>query len=370
MTDATRLNTLHGTCGQSPWLDTLSRAYLQDGTLERWRDRGIRGVTSNPTIFQKAIAGSSLYDAELAEAFARHHDVTSAYWDLVSTDIGNAADLFRPLYDSSRGDDGYVSVEVSPALAHDADATVEAAQVLSRRINRPNVMIKVPATEAGIDAVRRIIACGIHVNVTLIFSLETYARVLDAYMDGLEELSRQSTSPLSSVSSVASFFVSRVDTEIDQRLTHLGTPEALAQRGRAAVAQAKLAYAHFVRTCSSTRWLALAEKGARVQRPLWASTSTKNPSYPDTMYVDQLIGPHSVNTLPEATAEAFDDHGVAKRTVDVGIDEATLFWESLHAVGVDTADVARVLEQQGVEAFRKSFDDLLAELGEKAARLS
>lgn len=368
MADGSMLATLYSHWGQSPWLDTLSRAYLQDGTLETWRNRGIRGVTSNPTIFQRAIAGSSLYDDELTDALRRHGSVSDAYWDLVCTDIADAADLFRPVFDASQGDDGYVSVEVSPSLAHDTDATVDAAQMLWQRLNRPNVMIKVPATTAGIDAVSRIIACGIHVNVTLIFSLDTYRRVLDAYMDGLEQLARVSPHALPSVASVASFFVSRVDSEIDQRLSDIGTPEALELLGRAAVAQAQLAYAHFIEACATTRWSALERQGAKVQRPLWASTSTKNPNYPDTLYVDELIGPHTVNTLPEITAQAFDDHGRAGRTVDADLGAAREYWRKIQAVGVDIADVATVLEQQGVEAFQKSFDDLLAELSEKASR--
>lgn len=370
MTDSTRLKALHETCGQSPWLDTLSRAYLLDGTLERWLQQGIRGVTSNPSIFQKAIAGSSLYDHELMQSYAQRPDIRAAYWDLVCTDIANAADVFRTLYESSAREDGYVSVEVSPDLAYDTDATVTAARTLWERLNRPNVMIKVPATQAGIDAVRQIVALGINVNVTLIFSLDTYAQVLDAYLRGLEELLVTNPTAVSTVASVASFFVSRVDTEIDQRLTEIGSSEALAMRGRSAIAQARLAYAHFQDSMLSERWAGLHRHGATPQRPLWASTSTKNPQYPDTLYVDQLIGPHSVNTLPEPTAQAFDNHGVVHRTIDAGVDVARMEWNSLERLGIDTHDVARLLEQQGVDAFRKSFDDLLSELSDKAARLT
>jgi transaldolase len=371
MINSTRLTALHETCGQSPWLDTLSRAYLLDGTLERWLQQGIRGVTSNPSIFQKAIAGSSLYDHELLQSYTHHRDVHVAYWDLVCSDIANAADMFRGLYESSAGQDGYVSVEVSPDLAYDTVATVAAARTLWERLNRPNVMIKVPATQAGIDAVRQIVANGINVNVTLIFSLDTYAQVLESYLGGLEELATTNPTAVSTVASVASFFVSRVDTEIDQRLADIGSHEALAMRGRSAIAQARLAYAHFQESMLSTRWADLQSRhGATPQRPLWASTSTKNPQYPDTLYVDQLIGPLSVNTLPEPTARAFDDHGVVRQTIDVGLEEARKEWDSLQRLGVDTQDVARLLEKQGVDAFRKSFDDLLSELRDKVAQLT
>lgn len=356
--------------GQSPWIDNLGRGPLRDGSLDRWKQRGIRGITSNPTIFQKAIAGSVLYDRELAASLALHGDVETAYWDLVCSDIAEAADLFRDIYDNSAGGDGFVSVEVSPTLAHDTAGTVAAAQMLWGRLDRPNIMIKIPATASGIDAVATVTELGINVNVTLIFGLHTYARVLEAYMSGLEALLERNPGRIRQVSSVASFFISRVDSEIDRRLMEIGTPDALDLRGRGAVAQAQLAYDHFTRVLDGPRWNALHAAGAKPQRPLWASTSTKNPSYPDTMYVDPLIGPMSVNTLPEATAEAFSDHGTAVRSVDSDPESARHDWNAIKQIGIDTDDVSRVLEQQGVEAFETSFNDLLAELTEKANHLS
>ena len=365
-----RLVELFAIGGQSPWIDNLGRSLLRDGSLDRWKRRGIRGITSNPTIFQKAIAGSSLYDEELVASLRRHGDVEAAYWDLVCSDIAEAADMFLDVYEESNGGDGFVSVEVSPTLAHDTAGTIAAAQALWARLDRPNVMIKIPATASGIDAVATVIGLGINVNVTLIFDLQGYARVLEAYMTGLETLLGRDPGRISRVASVASFFISRVDTEIDRRLTAIGTPEALALRGRGAVAQAQLAYDRFSSVLSGSRWSALREAGAKPQRPLWASTSTKNPTYPDTLYVDPLVGPMSVNTLPEATAEAFSDHGSTARSVDSDVARARRDWNALVHVGIDTDDVARVLETQGVEAFVTSFNDLLAELTDKAQHLS
>lgn len=365
-----RLGELFTVGGQSPWLDNLGRGPLRDGSLLAWKERGIRGITSNPTIFQKAIAGSVLYDGQLAESIARHGSPEAAYWDLVCADIAEAADLFRDLYDDSDGNDGFVSVEVSPTLAHDTAGTVEAARTLWERLDRPNIMIKIPATDEGIAAVSAVTGLGINVNVTLIFGLAGYARVLEAYMSGLETLASRDADRVTQVSSVASFFISRVDQEIDRRLTEIGTASALALRGRAAVAQAKLAYDHFRSVLDGPRWTSLARAGAHPQRPLWASTSTKNPQYPDTLYVDPLIGPLSVNTLPEVTAEAFSHHGSAARSVDRDLDGARADWAAIRAEGVDVDDVARVLERQGVDAFIASYQDLLTELGEKAQSLS
>lgn len=367
---ADRLIDLFVNGGQSPWIDNLGRGPLRDGSLARWKQRGIRGITSNPTIFQKAIAGSVLYDRELAASLIRHGDVETAYWDLVCSDIAEAADLFRDVYEDSAGGDGYVSVEVSPTLAHDAAGTVAAAQMLWSRLDRPNVMIKIPATASGIEAVSVVTGLGINVNVTLIFGLHGYARVLEAYMSGLEALHERDPGRVGQVASVASFFISRVDSEIDRRLTEIGTPEALDLCGRGAVAQAQLAYQHFTDVLAGSRWNALSAVGAKPQRPLWASTSTKNPAYPDTLYVDPLIGPMSVNTLPESTAEAFSDHGSAVRSVDADPDSARRIWNAIRQIGVSTDDVARVLEEQGVHAFVTSFNDLLAELADKAKHLS
>jgi transaldolase len=365
-----RLGQLFTVGGQSPWLDNLGRGPLRDGSLRAWKARGIRGITSNPTIFQKAITGSALYDTELAASIARHGDPESAYWDLVCSDIAEAADLFRDLYDDSGGNDGFVSIEVAPTLAHDTEGTVSAARVLWERLARPNIMIKIPATDEGIAAVSTVTGLGINVNVTLIFGLRGYARVLDAYQSGLEALAARDAGRVTQVASVASFFISRVDQEIDRRLAAIGSPTALALQGRAAVAQAKLAYAHFLSVLDGDRWSALAQAGARPQRPLWASTSTKNPAYPDTLYVDPLIGPLSVNTLPEATAEAFSDHGSPVRSVDNDVESARVAWEAIRALGVDVEDVAGVLEHQGVDAFIASYRELLDELTEKSKHLS
>jgi transaldolase len=351
--------------GQSPWLDNLRRGWLTGGELQRWIDRGIRGITSNPSIFQKAISAGSDYDAQFGDLIDSGAAVTDAYWDLVVEDIRGALRLLRPVYDSSDGLDGYVSVEVAPELARDAAGTEAAARDLHERIAEPNLYVKIPATAEGIAPIEAMIREGRSTNITLIFSLERYAEVAEAYLAGLEA----AEGDLSRISSVASFFVSRVDTEVDRRLDEIGTPEALALKGRAAVAQAQMAYARFQEIFSGPRWEALAARGARVQRPLWASTSTKDPSLPDTLYVDTLIGPDTVNTMPEATIDAFCDHGTAARTVDADLGGAEQVLAQLADLGVDLADVAQVLEDQGVSAFTKSFDELLDALGAKAAEL-
>jgi transaldolase len=351
--------------GQSPWLDNLRRGWLTGGELQRWIDRGIRGITSNPSIFQKAISSGSDYDEQFGDLVAAGAAVTDAYWDLVVDDIRAALGLLRPVYDQSHGLDGFVSVEVAPELARDSAGTEAAARDLHQRIDKPNLYVKIPATAEGLAPIQAMIAEGRSINITLIFSLERYAEVAEAYLAGLEA----HEGDLSRISSVASFFVSRVDTEVDRRLDEIGSPRALALKGRAAVAQAQMAYAHFQQIFSGPRWEALAARGARVQRPLWASTSTKDPSLPDTLYVDTLIGPDTVNTMPEATIDAFCDHGTAARTVDADPSAAHEVLAGLAEVGVDLADVAQVLEDQGVAAFSKSFDELLDALGAKAAEL-
>jgi transaldolase len=284
---------------------------------------------------------------------------------MVVDDITGALDVLAPVHASSGGTDGFVSIEVSPALAHDTAATVTDARRFHERIARPNLMVKIPATAEGVPAIQAMIAEGRSINITLIFSLERYADVIEAYLAGLEAYDGD----LSTVASVASFFVSRVDTEVDRRLDAVGTPAALALRGRAAVAQAKLAYQLFRERFSGPRWEALAARGARVQRPLWASTSTKNPAYHDLLYVDSLIGPDTVNTLPDATIEAFVDHGVVMQTVDQAVDEAQATLQGLADVGVDLDDVARTLEDEGVAAFVKSYDELLQTLADKVRSL-
>ncbi|NDC11728.1 MAG: transaldolase [Actinobacteria bacterium] len=365
-----RLQRLYTECGQSPWLDNLRRGWITGGQLVELRDRGVRGLTSNPTIFQKAIQGSADYDEQFSALTRSRVAPRDAYWSLVLRDIDSALDVFAPVYESSGGEDGFVSVEVDPNLAHDSGGTLMSARELHERVGRPNVMIKIPATREGLPAIRAMIAEGRSVNVTLIFSLERYAQVLEAYVAGLEDLARSTTSDLSHVASVGSFFISRVDTEVDRRLEAIGTPDALALRGRAAVAQGQLAYRMFTEVFRGARWQALAARGARLQRPLWASTSTKNPAYRDTLYVEELIGPHTVNTLPDATLEAFDDHGQVARRVDIDVDAAAQTWQAIAAVGVDHAAVAEQLEREGVSSFQKSFDELLTALTAKAAELS
>jgi transaldolase len=330
---ANRLHELHE-LGQSPWLDNLRRGWLTGGELAAWVERGIRGLTSNPSIFQKAISAGTDYDEQFGDLIAGGTTVDDAYWDLVTSDIRGALDLLRPVYDASDGVDGFVSVEVAPDLARDSAGTEAAARRLHTDIDAPNLYVKIPGTAEGLAPIEAMIAEGRSINVTLIFSLDRYAEVMEAYLRGLE----RHDGDLSRISSVASFFISRVDTEIDRRLEEIGTEAALALQGKGAVAQGQVAYQRFLDTFAGPRWEALAARGARVQRPLWASTSTKNPDYPDTLYVDQLIGPHTVNTMPEETIDAFLDHGT-------------------------------VLEDQGVAAFSKSFDELIATLDAKAAEL-
>ena len=364
-----RLHDLHDQQGQSPWLDNLRRGYLRSGELQAYVDRGVRGITSNPSIFQKAIAQSDDYDEQFGALLRGGSTVEDSYWRMVSDDIAEALEVLRPVHDASGGADGYVSVEVDPGLAKDTERTVASARELHERIDAPNLLVKIPATEEGIPAIRQMIAEGRSINVTLIFSLDRYAEVMEAYLSGLEARRDAGHDDLGRIHSVASFFISRVDTEIDNRLAAIGTDEALALRGKVAVAQAQLAYQRFQEVFSGPRWDALAAKGARVQRPLWASTSTKNPDYPDTLYVDSLIGPDTVNTMPEATLDAFADHGTVARTVDADHAGAQAVVEAATAVGVDLDDVARVLEDEGVAAFSKSFDELITTLHTKADQL-
>lgn len=360
-----RLVRLHDEFGQSPWLDNLKRSYLVTGEIERLIESGIRGITSNPSIFQKSIQGSTDYDEQFFDSIASGSSTVDAYWDLVVSDIVGALDHFGSLYRSSDAGDGYVSVEVDPHLAHDGPGTLRAARELWNRIDRPNLMVKIPATIEGLPTIRAMIAAGCNVNVTLIFGLDRYRDVMEAYVAGLEDR-LEAGGRLDRVASVASFFVSRVDTEIDRRLESIDPGSELA--GRAAVAQAKVAYDEFGRTFSGPRWRRLVEHGARVQRPLWASTSTKNPSYPDTMYVDELIGPDSVNTLPDQTMTAFSDHGHLARTVDVDVDSCRTLLESLSRQGIELDRVVERLEIEGIDAFQKSFDELVSALEVKSRR--
>ena len=363
-----RLHELSNVQGQSPWVDNLKRSYLSDGTLAGLVARGVRGVTSNPSIFQKAIAGSHDYDDAFGALVRAGSSIEDAYWTLVCDDVSNACDILAGVHSASKGVDGYVSLEVSPLLSDDTPATTSAARALHGRVAKANLMVKIPATRAGVPAIHSMIAEGRDINVTLIFSLDRYADVMEAYISGLEAFAAGGASDLAGVASVASFFISRVDTEVDRRLEKVGTPEALALRGMAAISQGVLAYQQYLHAFSGPRWERLAALGARPQRPLWASTSTKNPAFPDTLYVDTLIGPSTVNTLPENTLEAFADHGTVTRSVDTldSIVRAQRVWTALSTVGVDMSDVAATLEAEGVSAFVKSFDELLATLQARA----
>jgi transaldolase len=361
-----RIIELHDEYGQSAWLDNLKRDYITSGKLVEIRDSGVRGLTSNPSIFQKAIQDSEDYDEQSAELRAAGASTLDAYWAMVIRDIHSACDVFSKVHDHSDGADGYVSVEVDPGLAHDGPGTEAAARDLHEQINRRNLMVKIPGTEEGLAPIEQMIAEGRCINVTLIFGLDRYAKVIEAYISGLERLAEDPDARLAEVASVASFFISRVDSEVDRRLDAIGSDAALALRGKAAVAQGKLAYQLFLEAFSGARWEALAARGARVQRPLWASTSTKNDAYPDTLYVDELIGPNTVNTLPEATLDAFADHGTLARRVDADVDEARAVWRALADVGVDMDDVAAQLEREGVDSFSTAFDELIAALEAKA----
>jgi transaldolase len=363
-----RLHQLYEEFGQSPWLDNLKRGWITSGELKRWMERGVRGITSNPTIFAKAIEGSADYDDQFRKLVDERHTVEESYWELVKQDIEDALSILRPIADGSKGGDGFVSVEVAPQLARDTPGTIAAARQLWQQIDEPNLFVKIPGTADGLPAIRQCLSEGININVTLLFGLERYGEVIDAYMQGLEALDA-SGGDVSRIASVASFFVSRVDTEVDRRLQAIGTDEALAMRGKAAVANAQLAYELFTQRCATDRWKQLAAKGARVQRPLWASTSTKDPDYPDTLYVDNLIGPDTVNTMPDTTLGQFEDHGRLERTVDADLPAAHAVIDRLTAAGIDMRDVTRTLEEEGVASFSKSFDELITSLETKADAL-
>jgi transaldolase len=341
---------------------------LRSGELERYVEAGITGITSNPTIFAKAMLSGDSYDAQIDELVSHDADVDEIYTAVVTRDIRQACDLMAPTHRRSGGLDGFVSVEVSPELAHQADATVAEARDWVKRVDRPNLLIKIPATRAGLTAIEAAIAEGISVNVTLIFSLGRYLAVIDAYMSGLERFREAGGNP-ASVNSVASFFVSRFDTEVDKRLGRIGTPEAGALEGRTAVANARVAYLEFLRAFSSDRWCRLRRNGANVQKPLWASTSTKNPAYSDTLYIDTLVAPETVNTLPESAIAAYQDHGPDTPEV-LGINQladGVLVLEDLEAVGVDYESVTAKLEQDGVSSFADSFREMVSDIQRKRA---
>lgn len=361
---ATPLQRLHER-GQSPWVDNITRGSIRSGALRALIGEGIRGLTANPTIFQKAVSGSADYDDSVRELARRGMSSTEIYERLIVEDIRDAADVLRPLYDETDGGDGYASIEVSPKLAHDTEATVEEGRTFWRAIDRPNVFIKVPATEAGIPAIRRLLSEGINVNVTLIFAIEYYERVMDSYIEALEERVGRGE-PMDRLASVASFFVSRVDTAVDKRLGKLIAQEADEERrkdlegllGKAAIANAKIAYQRFVERFGGDRFQALRDRGAKVQRPLWASTGTKNPAYSDVLYVEELIGPDTVNTMPPATIEAFSDHGKVERTVDRDVEEARRTVRRLEELGISMKEVTDKLLADGIEVFTDSFRQL------------
>lgn len=352
--------------GVAVWIDDISRDRLRSGNLgDLIRDRHVVGVTTNPTIFEKAIDNSDAYEPQLADLAVRGVDVGEALRALTTFDVRWAADVLRPAYDASAGVDGRVSIEVDPRLAHDTSATIAEARALWWLVDRPNVYIKIPATVAGLPAISQALAEGISVNVTLIFSLQRYDAVIEAFLDGMER-ARKAGHDLSRIASVASFFVSRVDTEVDRRLEKVGSDEARALRGQAAIANARLAYRLHERRCAEERWQALAAAGAHPQRPLWASTSTKDPSYPDTRYVTELVAPGTVNTMPESTLQATYDHGVIPTdSIRGAYEEAEGVLAGLARVGVDYDDVVATLETEGVDKFAESWQQLVDAVGGK-----
>jgi transaldolase len=354
--------------GQAVWFDTLSRDLIQSGELKRMMDEdAVTGVTSNPTIFQKALSSGDAYDEDLKKLLAETDDPTEIFFSLALQDIRDAADVLRSAYDASKGVDGYVSMEVEPGIAYDTEKTFDQARWIAKEVDRPNLMVKIPATMPGLPAIEDCTAKGTSINITLIFSLDRYKAVVEAYLRGLERLVASGGDP-SAVVSVASFFVSRVDSEADKRLDAVGHPEL---QGRLAIDNAKLAYAHYIEVFNSERWAYLEGKGATKQRCLWASTSTKNPEYRDVMYVEDLIGPETVNTMPLETIRAFQDHGeVRGDTVLEGVDEAHALLQKLAEAGVDYDDVTDTLEQEGVQKFCDSFELIVESIKAKRGSLA
>jgi transaldolase len=355
--------------GVSIWLDDLSRELLRSGDLQRLIDnKSVVGVTTNPTIFASALAKGDAYDDQLREIAAAGKDVDRAVFELTTSDVREACDVMRPVYDRTNGVDGRVSIEVDPRLAHDTGKTIETARALYEAVDRPNVMIKIPATVEGLPAITQATSEGISVNVTLIFSLDRYRGVMQAYLTGLEQ-AREAGRDLSTIHSVASFFVSRVDTEYDKRIDAIGTDEAKALRGKAAIANARLAFQAYEEVFSTPRWQVLADDGANAQRPLWASTGVKDPSYPDTMYVTELVTSGTVNTMPHATMDAFADHGeITGDSVRGRYDEAREQLDALERLGISYSEVTDQLEREGVSKFDKSWDELNATVNDQLAR--
>jgi transaldolase len=349
--------------GQSPWFDQMTRSLVSQGTLKKMiEEDGLRGLTSNPTIFEKAISGSKDYEDAMKELVGKGAELGEIYDGLVVNDIASAADVFLPVYESTKGRDGFVSIEVSPLLAKDTAGTVKEAKRLHDKLARPNVMIKVPATPEGIPAFEELISEGISVNVTLIFAVDVYAQVVEAYLRGLEKRIAKGGA-VDRIASVASFFVSRIDSAVDKKLEEIakaGRPEAAELLGKAAIANAKLAYEKFQKLFSGARWEKLAAAGAQVQRPLWASTGTKNPKYSDVLYIETLIGPHTVNTMPPATYDAFRDHGKVAETITNDLPGAHKVFDELKALGIDLTAVTLELTAAGVKSFSDSYNDLIA----------
>ncbi len=367
-----------GALGQSVWLDYIRRNELTSGHLKELIDNdGVSGVTSNPTIFEKAIAGSTDYDAEIRKLVEAGEVTAEIFETLETQDIRAAADLFRPLYDRTEGRDGFVSIEVAPTLARNTKGTIEEAHRLWKEVDRPNILVKVPGTAEGLPAIEQLLAEGININITLLFANERYEEVAWAYVSALEKRVREGK-PVDRIASVASFFVSRIDTLADAQLdakvaaaksaNEKQSLEAL--RGKTAIANAKFAYVKFKEICAGPRFQALTKKGARVQRMLWASTGTKNPQYSDTLYVDTLIGPDTINTMPVATMNAYRDHGKPRTTIEEGLDDARKTLQQLAAAGIDLAAITRKLEDQGVDSFAKDYEKLLAALAEKRKQYS
>ena len=354
--------------GVSVWLDDISRERLTTGNLAGLiRDRHVVGVTSNPTIFAHALASGSAYDGQLADLEVREVGLEEAARSITTYDIRWACDVLRPVYGATSGVDGRVSIEVDPRIARDTAKTIAEARALWWLVDRPNLFIKIPATEQGLPAITQCLSEGISVNVTLIFALERYGQVMDAFLAGMEQ-ARQAGHDLSTIASVASFFVSRVDTEVDRRLDKLGTPEAEALRGKAAIANARLAYELYEKRFATPRWEALRQAGARPQRPLWASTSTKDPAYPDTMYVVELVAPGTVNTMPESTLDAMADHGKLEgERGSSGYDQARRVFADLEALGISYQDVVTVLEDEGVAKFAASWQEMLETISTELA---
>lgn len=359
-----KIEALHE-AGQSIWLDYLGRELLESGALSSLIEEGVRGVTSNPSIFQKAITDGAKYDSQLSELAINGHEVSAIYEAMVVADIQQAADMLRRVYESSGGMDGYVSLEADPRLADDTEATIEEIRHLHEVVDRPNVMFKVPATEQGYPAIEQLIGQGININITLMFSIEQFRAVAAAYQAGLERLQDRGRS-LEQVASVASFFVSRVDSKVDPLLVEKGADDLL---GTIAIANAKLAYREFERTLESERWKKLESHGARIQRVLWGSTSTKNPDYPDTHYVDGLVGPHTVNTMPRKTFEAFKDHGSTVRRVDTDLEQEQERVGRLAELGIDLDQVTDELLEEGIQKFTNSMEALLEAIEEKADQI-